>query len=172
MVKLAPVSAAFALHELFGKVWISGRVPFRVERRHHHVLYKGKGSKNDCNSYRPISLLSVPGKVFTHALLARINPCALLKSRRRPQQSGFTTAMKVNDRCHSRPPAAIRITSGVWSPTSCGLCRPEIRFWLRGQTSFVENSQGNGYAANTPQAYRRPAHRNDISGTPWWDDVW
>ena len=26
-------------------------------------LYKGKGSRSCCNSYRPISLLSVPGKV-------------------------------------------------------------------------------------------------------------
>ena len=27
-------------------------------------LYKGKGDHSDCNSYRAISLLSVPGKVF------------------------------------------------------------------------------------------------------------
>ncbi len=27
-------------------------------------LYKGKGSRNECASYRGISLLSVPGKVY------------------------------------------------------------------------------------------------------------
>ena len=37
-------------------------------------LYKGKGSHSECSSYRPISLLSVSGKVFAHILLARIQP--------------------------------------------------------------------------------------------------
>ena len=57
-------------------------------------LYKGKGTKTDCNSYKPISLLSVLRKVFTHVLLARINP--LLKHRR-PQQSGFTGGRSTTD---------------------------------------------------------------------------
>jgi len=35
------------------------------------VLYKGKGHKTDCSNYRPITL---PGKVFAHVLLARIQP--------------------------------------------------------------------------------------------------
>ena len=40
-------------------------------------------SQNNCGSYRPISLLSVPGKVFANVLLARLQP--LLTARRRPQ---------------------------------------------------------------------------------------
>ena len=88
MVKLAPVPAASALHELFRKVWTSGHVPSEWKEGTITSLYKGKGAKTDCSSYRLISLLSVPGKVFTHVLLARINP--LLKNHRRPQQSGFT----------------------------------------------------------------------------------
>ena len=41
-----------------------------------------------CSSYRPKKLLSVPGKVFAHILLARLE--LLLSKTRRPQQSGFT----------------------------------------------------------------------------------
>ena len=51
-------------------------------------LYKGKGPRNECKSYRPITLLSVPGKVFAHVILARLEP--LFSATRRPQQSGFT----------------------------------------------------------------------------------
>jgi len=51
-------------------------------------LYKGKGSRSECSSYRPITLLSVPGKVFAHVLLTRLDP--LLQKHRRPHQSGFT----------------------------------------------------------------------------------
>jgi len=95
MLKLAPTSAASALHKLFGQVWISGHVPSEWKEGIITSLYKGKGPRNDCSRYRPISLLSVPGKVFTHVLLARINP--LLKSHRRPQQSGFTAGRSTMD---------------------------------------------------------------------------
>jgi len=82
MAKLAPVPAATALHELFRKIWTSGHVLTEWKEGIIMSLYKGKGAKTDCSSYRPISMLSVPGKVFTHVLLARTNP--LLKNHRRP----------------------------------------------------------------------------------------
>jgi len=81
MLKLAPTSPASALYKLFGQVWISGHVPSEWKEGIITSLCKGKGPRNDRSSYRPISLLSVPGKVFTHVLLARIKP--LLKSHRR-----------------------------------------------------------------------------------------
>ena len=58
-------------------------------------LYKGKGPNNECGSYRPISLLSVPGKVFSHVILQRIQP--LLQMTQRPQQSGFTAGRSTID---------------------------------------------------------------------------
>jgi len=58
-------------------------------------LYKGKGPRDECSSYRPISLLSVPGKVFAHVLLARMNP--LLRKHRRREQSGFTAGRSTMD---------------------------------------------------------------------------
>jgi len=59
------------------------------------TLYKGKGPKSECSKYRPITLLSVPGKVFAHVILARIQP--LLGRTRRPQQSGFTRGSSTID---------------------------------------------------------------------------
>jgi hypothetical protein len=41
------------------------------------------------------SLLSVPGKVFAHVLLNRLNP--LLVENRRPEQSGFTAGRSTVD---------------------------------------------------------------------------
>jgi len=58
-------------------------------------LYKGKGPRTMCSSYRPISLLSVPGKVFAHILLGRLGH--LLADCRRPQQSGFTAGKSTAD---------------------------------------------------------------------------
>ncbi|KAG0710751.1 RNA 3'-terminal phosphate cyclase-like protein [Chionoecetes opilio] len=49
---------------------------------------KGKGDSQDCNNYRGITLLSVPGKVLAHLLLTRIR--SHLLKHQRPQQSGFT----------------------------------------------------------------------------------
>jgi hypothetical protein len=45
-------------------------------------LYKGKGPWAECSSYRPITLLSVPGKVFAHVLLAWLD--TLLQKYRQP----------------------------------------------------------------------------------------
>ena len=59
------------------------------------LLFKGKGSKMDCGSYRPISLLSVPGKALAHVLLHRLNP--FLAEHHRPQQSDFTAGRSTAD---------------------------------------------------------------------------
>ena len=58
-------------------------------------LYKGKGAHTECSNYRPISLLSVPGKVFAHVILTWIQPS--LRRQRRPQQSGFTAGRSTMD---------------------------------------------------------------------------
>ena len=36
------------------------------------ALYKDKGSKSECNSYRGISKLSLPGKVYGRILIERL----------------------------------------------------------------------------------------------------
>ena len=60
------------LHKIVTHVWKEEMVP---EEWHQGIiipLYKGKGSKSECSNYRVITLLSVPGKVFAHVILARL----------------------------------------------------------------------------------------------------
>ncbi|XP_062532963.1 uncharacterized protein LOC134201747 [Bombyx mori] len=58
--------------ELFVRMWEEERVPdsFKVSRI--TALYKNRGDRSDCDSYRGISLLSAPGKVFARVLLNRL----------------------------------------------------------------------------------------------------
>ena len=42
-------------------------------------LYKGRGTRNERASYRPITLLSVSGMFFAHVLLSRIDPLFVAK---------------------------------------------------------------------------------------------
>ena len=95
LLKCAPQPAISTLHALFLKVWEEGRVPVAWKNGTIVSLYKGKGPKTSCSSHRPITLLSVPGKVFAHVILARIKP--LLCGHRRPQQSGFTSSRGTAD---------------------------------------------------------------------------
>ena len=88
-----PISEA--LHKVITNVWSTGRVPAEWKEGIIVSLYKGKESLSECSSYRPISLLSVSGKVFAHILLARIQP--LLDKCCRPQQSGFTAGRSTMD---------------------------------------------------------------------------
>jgi len=84
------------LHKIVTQVWKEEVVP---EEWHQGIiipLYKGEGSKSECSNYRGITLLSVPGKVFAHIILARIKPTLL--SHRRPQQSRFTPGRSTCDR--------------------------------------------------------------------------
>ena len=87
--------AAHALHNLFVTVWTSGKVPVAWKEGIIVSLYKGKGQRNVCSNYGPISLLSVPGKVFAPVLLGRMKP--LLEAKRRPQQSGLSAGRSTMD---------------------------------------------------------------------------
>ena len=85
LLKCALDPVGMILHKLFQCVWKEGEGKVPADWRDGMIisLYKGKGSKSDCSSYRPITLLSVPGKAFAHVILARIKP--LLYRNRRPQ---------------------------------------------------------------------------------------
>ena len=74
----------------------SGRVPVDWSRRNSSSSVQEKGSwKCDCGNYRPISLLSVPGKILEHVLLNRLIP--MLIESRRPEQSDFTAGRSTMD---------------------------------------------------------------------------
>ena len=95
LLKTTKILISMALHQLFLLIWKSGKVPSDWKEAVIISLYKGKGSRTICSSYRPISLLSVPGKVFAHVLLEWLQP--LLTRQRRPQQSGFTRSRSTID---------------------------------------------------------------------------
>ena len=59
------------------------------------TLYKNKGDRSDCNSYRGISLLSIVGKIFARVALPRLQ---VLASRVYPEsQCGFRTRRSTID---------------------------------------------------------------------------
>ena len=95
LLKCAMEPVSKALHKLFCKVWESGMIPSEWRNGIVISLYKGKGPRLECSSYRPITLLSVPGKIFAHILLARIEP--LLHNKRRIEQSSFTKCRSTLD---------------------------------------------------------------------------
>ncbi|KAG0730189.1 Transposon TX1 uncharacterized protein [Chionoecetes opilio] len=84
------------LHAVLTAVWKSGTIPPDWKRGLVVPIWKGKGDRQDCNNYRGITLLSVPGKVLAHLLLTRIR--SHLVKHHRPQQSGFTPGKSTTDR--------------------------------------------------------------------------
>jgi hypothetical protein len=60
------------LHRVVSAAWDSGVIPSQWRAAEVAVLYKGKGARDDPNSYRGISLLSIAGKVFAAIILHRV----------------------------------------------------------------------------------------------------
>ncbi len=57
---------------IYEQAWKRGEVPDDWKKAIIVPLYKGKGSRNECGSYRGISLLCVPGKVYGRILTERL----------------------------------------------------------------------------------------------------
>ena len=57
------------LHAVLTAVWHSGTFPPHWKTGLVVHIWKGKGDCQDCNNYRWITLLSVPGKVLAHLLV-------------------------------------------------------------------------------------------------------
>ena len=70
LLKYAEAPISQALHDLFSTVWSSGKVPVEWKEGIIVSLYKGKGSRSCCNSYRPISL-SIHPSVFISSIMAK-----------------------------------------------------------------------------------------------------
>ena len=83
------------IHRLFSLVWQSGKVPQTWKDATIVPVYKGKGCKLTCSNYRPISLLSVIGKVFASIILDHSKHYFF--DFRLPQQSGFTPGRSTSD---------------------------------------------------------------------------
>ena len=95
MLKSTVSDSATRLKALFEKIWNAESVPKEWKEGIIISVYKNKGNSRDPSNYRPITLLSVPSKVFTSVLLKRIR--FHLFSVRRPQQAGFTPSRSTTD---------------------------------------------------------------------------
>jgi len=95
MLKAALNPVSVSLHALIKRVWKNCLVPTEWRDGIIVSLYKGKGSGAECGSYRPITLVSVPGKVFSHMILARLK--ILIDRHQHPQQSRFTEGRSTLD---------------------------------------------------------------------------
>ncbi|KAG0693436.1 Transposon TX1 uncharacterized protein [Chionoecetes opilio] len=96
LLKAGGEAMIHGLHAVLTAVWQSGTIPPDWKRGLVVPIWKGKGDRQDCNNYRGITLLSVPGKVLAHLLLTRI--CSHLVKHQRPQQSGFKPGRSTTDR--------------------------------------------------------------------------
>ncbi len=76
--------------------WNTGVIPSDWKKGIVVPLWKGKGDRQDCNNYRGVTLLSVPGKVFARVILERIRHHLL--EYQRPEQAGFTPKRSTTDR--------------------------------------------------------------------------
>jgi hypothetical protein len=74
------------LHPLFKKIWEEEQVPSEWKEGYLIKIPK-KGDLSNCANYRGITLLSVPGKVFSRILLNRMKD--IVDSHLRDQQAGF-----------------------------------------------------------------------------------
>jgi hypothetical protein len=74
------------LYPLFERIWEEEEVPADWKEGHLIKLPK-KGDLSNCNNYRGITLLSVPGKVFNRVLLNRMKN--IVDPELRDEQAGF-----------------------------------------------------------------------------------
>ena len=75
------------IHRVILLVWRIEKVPHDWQKAILVPLYKGKGDRSVCDSWRGISLLSVVGKMFLHILLKRL--VKIFDSRLSEAQAGF-----------------------------------------------------------------------------------
>ena len=86
-------AALVLLHAVLCSAWNTGIFPTDWKRGLVVPLWKGNGDRQDCNNYRGVTLLSVPGKVFAQIIIDRVHHQLL--EHQRPEPSGFTP--EVND---------------------------------------------------------------------------
>ena len=96
LLKVGGNTALISLHAVLCSPWHTGIIPTDWKRSLVVPLWKGKGDCQDCNNYRGVTLLSVPGKVFARLILNRVHHNLL--EHQRPEQSGFTPKRSTIDR--------------------------------------------------------------------------
>ena len=85
---------ANALYPLFARIWKEEQFP-KEWKEGHIVKLPKKGDLSNCNNYRGITLLSIPGKVFNRVILERIKSAT--DSKLREEQAGFRKNRSTTD---------------------------------------------------------------------------
>ena len=75
------------MHLICSLAWKKGIVPDDWIKAIIIPIYKGKGDRKECGSYRGISLLSIPGKVYGRILIERVTE--MTESKISQEQGGF-----------------------------------------------------------------------------------
>ena len=96
LLKAGGNAALVSLHAILCSAWNTGIIPTDWKRGLVVPLWKGKGDRQDCNNYRGVTLLSVPGKVFAQIIPDRVRHHLL--EHQHPEQSGFTPKRSTIDR--------------------------------------------------------------------------
>ena len=98
LLKLGGDETICCLTSLFNFIWSSESIPSDWLNHLIVPLHK-KGSRSKCNNYRGIALLSIPSKVFNHAILNRIKPRA--EALLRENQCGFRKGRRCTNQLFS-----------------------------------------------------------------------
>ena len=69
LLKAGGDAALVSLHAVLCSAWSAGIIATDWKRGLVVPLWKGKGDRQDCNNYRGVTFLSVPGKVFARITL-------------------------------------------------------------------------------------------------------
>ena len=88
LLKTGGNAVLMSLHAVLCFAWNTGIIQTDWKRGIVVPLWKGKGDRQDCNNYRGVTVLSVPGKVFARIILDRVRHHLL--EHQHPQQSGLT----------------------------------------------------------------------------------
>ena len=130
-----------ALHVLFKKIWTSEEMP--NDWKHGHLIkLPKKGNLKECPNWRGITLLSVPGKVFSRILLERIKIEVEKEHVLRDEQAGFRQEQSTTDQSATLRNIieqslewnttlytilwTLKRPSVAWIETHCGSCWPTM----------------------------------------------
>lgn len=83
------------LTHIINHVWVTELLPSDWTRGVTLPFWKRKGDRLVCSNHRGITLLSIPGKLFTRILLTRA--LSKIRDSRRPQQAGFMPNRSTTD---------------------------------------------------------------------------
>ena len=87
LLKAGGNAALESLHAVVCTTWNTGIIPTDWKRGLVVPIWKGKSDHQDCNNYRGVTLLSVPGKVFARMIIDRVRHHLL--EHQHTEQSGF-----------------------------------------------------------------------------------